>query len=63
MIESELVAVALFCSGIGYCVGLFAGIIHERGRVAAEREALRRGVAVEPTGTAAAWKIRKESGK
>jgi hypothetical protein len=63
MIESELIAVGLFCGGMGYCVGLMAGVFHERGRAKAEREALRRGVAVEPTGTAAAWKIRKEGGK
>jgi hypothetical protein len=63
MIESELIAVGLFCGGMGYCIGMIAGMLHERGRAAAEREALRRGVAVEPTGTAAAWKIRKGGGK
>jgi hypothetical protein len=59
MIENELVALGMLAGTIGYCIGLACGIVNERLRAADEREALRRGVAVEPTGTAAAWRIKK----
>jgi hypothetical protein len=59
MIENAWVALGLFAGTIGYCVGLACGVVSERLRAADEREALRRGVAVERTGTAAAWRIKK----
>jgi hypothetical protein len=59
MIENELVALGMLAGTIGYCIGLVCGIVNERLRAADEREALRRLAALEGTGTAAAWRIKK----